>query len=302
MCSTLSWASHQRLSLRIYIKTKQNKTKHLSLFQTFKTFQNVWKFENQYRFNVCFKRVAGLYQTLGIARSASKRTIRLACADHGLFVFFSNKESQQKKVSLFYKQKKVKLTGKVTECQLDCLACGLWGCLGMPGRKDEPAASVRSLEILVALSVSSIRVIELQLWDESASISSMKLQQKLWAKKPRCFGLSLSVATVGSQTAWFWPRHVWRCQVVRNYDMHPLVSGNSETRDHHSTSLGKDEKSVNMQVKWKCEWKVESWWSAKKVVRRLDRFLYASTFDREGTGETSSQRSPVDLAGSREGP
>lgn len=153
----------------------------------------------------------------------------------------------------------------MTECQLDCLACGLWGCLGMPGRKDEPAASVRSLEILVALSVSSIRVIELQLWDESASISSMKLQQKLWAKKPRCFGLSLSVATVGSQTAWFWPRHVWRCQVVRNYDMHPLVSGNSETRDHHSTSLGKDEKSVNMQVKWKCEWKVESWWSAKKL-------------------------------------
>lgn len=53
-------------------------TKRLSLFQTFRKTDGV----------------AGLYQTLGIARSASKRTIRLACADHGLFVFFSNKESQ----------------------------------------------------------------------------------------------------------------------------------------------------------------------------------------------------------------
>lgn len=265
--------------------SKQNKTSFfVSNFQNVSKRLKIWKFENQYRFNVCFKRVAGLYQTLGIARSASKRTIRLACADRERWTFrffLWISKTKKRNVSIFQSKtlikkvnfktskkknlKKVKLTGKVTECQLDCLACGLWSCLGMLGRKDGPAASVRSLEILVALSVSSIRVIELQLWDESASISSMKLQQKLWAKKPRCFGLSLSVATVGSQTAWFWPRHVWRCQVVRNYDMHPLVSGNSETRDHHSTSLGKDEKSVNMQVKWKCEWKVESWWSAKKL-------------------------------------
>lgn len=115
MCTTLSWASHQHLSLFVSLKTFVSKSfKKRRLFQTF------------------HGRVAGLYQTLGIARSASKRTIRLAC-DRWTFRFSLSFYIKKKNQSQILRRKKVNFKSFLqtkeskTYRESDRVSAGLFG-------------------------------------------------------------------------------------------------------------------------------------------------------------------------------